>query len=234
MRCRADRLRRRLESGGMKTMLTCGATIRLCIEPFSRFWRPPPSVRPEATVRRAGAAPTRAHRRSAGLARRPPGGVQVADHRRAQQQDASRRSTSAPVAGGAATQITQAGQDNERPRWSPDSKHIAFISDRGGSSQIWLMDADGSNPRQVTNLSTEAGGVLFSPDGKNLVFTSEVFPQCGADDACNQKATRRREERQGEGAHLHRPALPALESLAGRAAQPLAGGSGKPAARPRT
>jgi dipeptidyl aminopeptidase/acylaminoacyl peptidase len=93
-----------------------------------------------------------------------------------------------PVAGGAARQITQAGQDNERPRWSPDSRRIAFVSDRGGASQIWLMDADGSNPRQVTNLATEAGGVLFSPDGKNLVFSSDVFPECGANDACNKKA----------------------------------------------
>src|SRR5580658_2705341 len=93
-----------------------------------------------------------------------------------------------PVAGGAARQITQAGQDNERPRWSPDSRRIAFVSDRGGSSQIWLMDADGANPRQVTNLSTEAGGVLFSPDGKNLVLSSDVFPDCGANDACNKKA----------------------------------------------
>jgi dipeptidyl aminopeptidase/acylaminoacyl peptidase len=92
-----------------------------------------------------------------------------------------------PVAGGTAKPITQAGQANERPRWSPDSKSMAFISDRGGSAQIWLMDADGSHPRQVTNLATEAGGVLFSPDGKNLVFTSDVFPECGADDACNQK-----------------------------------------------
>ena len=92
-----------------------------------------------------------------------------------------------PMAGGMARQITQAGQDNERPRWSPDSRRIAFVSDRGGSSQIWLMDADGGNPRQVTNLSTEAGGVLFSRDGKNLVFSSEVFPQCGADDACTQR-----------------------------------------------
>jgi dipeptidyl aminopeptidase/acylaminoacyl peptidase len=92
-----------------------------------------------------------------------------------------------PVAGGVARQITQAGQDNERPRWSPDSRRIAFVSDRGGSSQIWLMDADGGDPRQVTNLLTEAGGVLFSHDGKNLVFTSDVFPQCGADDACTKR-----------------------------------------------
>lgn len=92
-----------------------------------------------------------------------------------------------PVQGGAPVEITHAGTLNERPRWSPDSKHIAFISDRSGSAQAWLMDRDGNNARQVTSLATEAGGLLYSPDGKNLVFTSEVFPECGADDACNKK-----------------------------------------------
>ena len=57
---------------------------------------------------------------------------------------------------------------------------------RGGSSQIWLMNADGSGARQVTNLSTEADGVIFSPDGKNLLFTSLVYPEC-SDDACNRE-----------------------------------------------
>src|SRR5205085_10819615 len=75
----------------------------------------------------------------------------------------------------------------ERARWSPDSERIAFISDRSGSPQVWLMDADGANARQVTNISTETGGVLYSRDGKNLVFTSDVFPECGADDICNQQ-----------------------------------------------
>jgi dipeptidyl aminopeptidase/acylaminoacyl peptidase len=92
-----------------------------------------------------------------------------------------------PLGGGAPRQITQDGQSNQRPRWSPDSRRIAYISDRGGTSQIWLMDPDGSNPKQVTNLSTEADGVLFSPDGKRLLFTSSVYPECGADDACNKK-----------------------------------------------
>ena len=91
-----------------------------------------------------------------------------------------------PVAGGEPARITSAGTVNERPRWSPDSKSIAFISDRGGSAQVWLMAPDGSNARQVTSLATEAGGVLYSPDGKNLVFTSEVYPDC-PDDACNKK-----------------------------------------------
>ncbi len=66
-----------------------------------------------------------------------------------------------PLAGGAPVQLTKEGTLNERPRWSPDSRQIAFISDRGGASQVWVMNADGSNAKQVTNLSTEAGGVLF-------------------------------------------------------------------------
>src|SRR5579883_282901 len=92
-----------------------------------------------------------------------------------------------PLAGGAPQQITHDGENNQRPRWTPDSKRIAYISDRGGSSQIWMMDPDGANARQITNLSTEADGELVSPDGKNLVFTSAVYPECGADDACNKK-----------------------------------------------
>ena len=89
--------------------------------------------------------------------------------------------------GGAPRQITHDGDDNERPRWSPDSKRIAFVSNRSGSSQIWFMDPDGTNAKQATYFSAEADGVLYSPDGKNLLFTSVVYPECGADNACNQK-----------------------------------------------
>jgi dipeptidyl aminopeptidase/acylaminoacyl peptidase len=91
-----------------------------------------------------------------------------------------------PLTGGSPLQLTRDGNDNERPRWSPDSKQIYFISDRAGSSQIWAMDADGRNARQITRLSTEAGGLLVSPDGKKIVFPSSVYPECGADDRCNK------------------------------------------------
>src|SRR5580704_1161490 len=90
------------------------------------------------------------------------------------------------TAAAAPRQITHDGEFNSRARWSPDSRRLAYISDRTGSSQIWLMDPDGGNAKQITNLPTEADGELFSPDGKNLLFTSEVYPDCGADDACNQ------------------------------------------------
>ncbi|MDQ2900233.1 MAG: S9 family peptidase, partial [Acidobacteriota bacterium] len=46
-----------------------------------------------------------------------------------------------PLAGGLPRQIADSG---ERARWFPDSKSMAFVSDRGGSSQIWRMDSDGS------------------------------------------------------------------------------------------
>ncbi len=94
----------------------------------------------------------------------------------------------APVDGaGAPRELTQDGSMNGRPRWSPDSRQIYFISNRGGSQQIWVMDADGGHARQVTHMSTEASGETVSPDGKKLVFLSSVYPACGEDDACNKR-----------------------------------------------
>ena len=90
------------------------------------------------------------------------------------------------VTGGTPLQLTRDGTDNERPRWSPSSELIYFISDRGGSSQVWVMDSAGGHARQITHLSTEAGGLLVSPDWKKLVFESSVYPECGADDKCNK------------------------------------------------
>src|SRR6476469_3750855 len=58
--------------------------------------------------------------------------------------------------GGAARQVTRDGSQNTRPRWTPDSKRIIFISNRSGGSQIWSMKVDGSDARQLTNLPTEA------------------------------------------------------------------------------
>ena len=91
-----------------------------------------------------------------------------------------------PIEGGSPTQITQVGSQNERPRWLPDSASLVFVSNRGGTSQIWSMKPDGTEARQITNLATEAGGVLVSPDGKKVVFTSEVYPDC-PDDDCNRQ-----------------------------------------------
>ncbi len=61
------------------------------------------------------------------------------------------------------------------PRWAPDGRHVAFISNRDGEMQVYLADADGKNVRRLTKL---AAGVqpplVFSPDGALLGFVSDV------------------------------------------------------------
>ncbi len=91
----------------------------------------------------------------------------------------------APLAGGSPKAITTEGR-NTRAKWSPDSKRIAFLSTRKNGQQIWTMNPDGTEARQITRLSTEADGHVWSGDGKHLVFISTVYPDC-PDDACNEK-----------------------------------------------
>ena len=89
-----------------------------------------------------------------------------------------------PLAGGIPRKLMDAA---DRPRWSPDGKRIFYTGTTGGASQIWSMNPDGSGVSQITRLSTEASGETVSPDGKFLLVTSEVYPECGADDACNTR-----------------------------------------------
>jgi Tol biopolymer transport system component len=55
-----------------------------------------------------------------------------------------------PIAGGEAKALTTGMPWDCQPRFSPDGKQIAFISDKTGSDNIWLINTDGSNPKQVT------------------------------------------------------------------------------------
>src|SRR5262245_62057524 len=56
-----------------------------------------------------------------------------------------------PIGGGTARCLTQDSgiAVNFQPRWSPDGRTIAFVSDRKGQYNLWLMDADGSHARPV-------------------------------------------------------------------------------------
>ncbi|HKW66944.1 MAG TPA: hypothetical protein VJP04_06640, partial [Terriglobales bacterium] len=49
-----------------------------------------------------------------------------------------------PRAGGDAKQMTSGVSGEDRPRWSPDGKQLAYISSQGGSSQVWVVDFDAS------------------------------------------------------------------------------------------
>lgn len=75
-----------------------------------------------------------------------------------------------PIEGGTPTRIAEGLAYEHQPRFSPDGKRIAFVSDAGGGDNIWLMNRDGSDRRQ---LSKEDFRLLnqpsWSPDGQFIV-----------------------------------------------------------------
>jgi dipeptidyl aminopeptidase/acylaminoacyl peptidase len=83
-------------------------------------------------------------------------------------------------------------------KWSPDGRQIAYISARGGTSQIWVYDVATRRQRQVTSLSTGADGVIWSPTGRMLAFVSAVYPDC-ADDVCNRRRAAEADARPSKG-----------------------------------
>ncbi|HEX2455556.1 MAG TPA: amidohydrolase family protein [Vicinamibacterales bacterium] len=77
-----------------------------------------------------------------------------------------------PSTGGDATCLTQDSGValNFHPRISPDGKTIAFVSDRKGQNNLWLMDIDGRNPRPVSlNKDVRVFEPAWTPDGRNLI-----------------------------------------------------------------
>jgi Tol biopolymer transport system component len=66
-----------------------------------------------------------------------------------------------PIGGGAATRITSGIAHDMQPRFSPDGRHIVFVSDRSGDENVWLAAADGSNARQLT---TGRDNLYYSPE----------------------------------------------------------------------
>ena len=68
--------------------------------------------------------------------------------------------------------MTSGSHVNSSPDWSPDGKTIAFVSDRGEKSQIFLLPVDGGEAQQLTELKQGAGNPVWSPDGTMIAFTA--------------------------------------------------------------
>src|SRR5256884_6534765 len=97
-----------------------------------------------------------------------------------------------PASGGESRRLNPTPIHEERPRFSPDGKRLIWTSKATDPTQIWMCDFDPQagqllgKPHQVTSISTGADGAIWSPDGKNIVFVSAVYPDC-KDEACNKQ-----------------------------------------------
>jgi len=75
-----------------------------------------------------------------------------------------------PIAGGTPTRIAEGLAWEVHPRFSPDGRRIAFTSDRGGGDNIWVMNTDGGDKRQVTKETFRlTNQPTWSPDGRYIV-----------------------------------------------------------------
>ncbi|MES2521622.1 MAG: amidohydrolase family protein [Gemmatimonadota bacterium] len=75
-----------------------------------------------------------------------------------------------PIAGGTATRITNGMGWDQQPRFSPDGRQIVFVSDRNGSKNIWVANADGTRPRALTRSERiNFASPIWAPDGQYVI-----------------------------------------------------------------
>jgi dipeptidyl aminopeptidase/acylaminoacyl peptidase len=89
------------------------------------------------------------------------------------------------IAGGEPMKLAVSQPGDSDPQFASDGRRILFLSGRDGGQQVWLADFDPatgatSNAKKLTSIATEADNAKWSPDGKSVVFTSDVYPDCPA------------------------------------------------------
>jgi dipeptidyl aminopeptidase/acylaminoacyl peptidase len=67
-------------------------------------------------------------------------------------------------------QLTNSPKRDDSPRWSPDSQRIAFISDRDGKAQLYVLSLYGGEPIKLTDVKTAVQSFEWSPDGKRIAY----------------------------------------------------------------
>lgn len=81
--------------------------------------------------------------------------------------------------GGVPVKLTNGPKRDDTPRWSPDGKRIAFISDRDGKPQIWLLNVEGGEASEITDIKTGVAAFEWSPAGQKIAM---IVPDGPTDD----------------------------------------------------
>lgn len=95
--------------------------------------------------------------------------------------------------GGESRRFTGGETADSNPRWSPDGKQIAFLSDRQKpKSQIYLLPTDGGEASALTRMETEGGiqGIRWSPDGAKIAFLFRATPEAYRKEAVEERKTK--------------------------------------------
>ncbi len=80
------------------------------------------------------------------------------------------------------------------PVFSADGKVLAFLSTRSGEPQVWTLQTAGGEAQKKTDFPGGVGSFVLSADAKRIVFAADVWPDCGADAACNKKRDEARDK----------------------------------------
>ncbi len=78
------------------------------------------------------------------------------------------------TAGGEPRQLTTAYANDTAPRWSPDGRTVAFVSDREERKELWLIPADFGEAHRLTRGSSDVSQPAWSPDGQQLVYVAKT------------------------------------------------------------
>ena len=105
----------------------------------------------------------------------------------------------APSDGSAdAMRLTTVVANASSPHWAPDGRSIYFLSDRSGSSQVWVLPLEGGEARQVTDYPLPVGVFRVSPVGDQLALSLRVFIDC-EDLACTRERLDERDSAKASG-----------------------------------
>ena len=107
-------------------------------------------------------------------------GWEPASEKEPDQRESRTRVWMVPVSGGGpARQMTFGPRGDSQPQWSPDGRYISFVSARGPGAgedaprpQVYVMRADGSEPRQATDAKEGVVAFAWAPDSRRLAFVA--------------------------------------------------------------